>query len=359
MEWKVERRAALAVAAMLLVASLGTAPLSGERIELKAVYRAFDDAPECEKAITKRFQIQGPGEVTILIRLQPYRSAGKVDLIPVQFGEYRNGTFQGWEIGTPFVWISSEVTQLNQPRKGNYVEGAPLEKVSHYRLEARKYDVEVRLSPPCMMEGSAGFRQWSQVSEVVIETSSSGSTGSPPPPPPTTRLDLSGRWQAFRDGSKVADCSIQQDGGKLTFIIHRTPEERSSGRFLDEVTVSADDWGLQRGRVSADGRRIDWQGSHWVRVDDGAGSPPPPVTLPNLSGRWQAFRGGSKVADCSIQQDGGKLTFIIHRSPEERSSGRFLDDKTVSADEWGPQRGRVSADGRRIEWENSYWQRTD
>ena len=266
-ERKAERRAAFALAALLLVAAWGTAPLSGEKIELKAVYGAFDEAPECEKAILKRFQVEGPGEVTIRIRLQPYRSAGWVDLIPVQFGEYLKGVFQGWQVNTPFVWVSTEVTQLDQPRKGNYVEGAPLEKVSCYRLEARKYDVEVKLSPPCKMEGSTGFKQWSQVSEVVIETTSSGSAGSAPPPPPTNGPSLAGRWQAFRGGNKVADCSIQQAEGRLTFIIQRSPEERSSGRFLDSSTVSADDWGAQRGRISADGRRIEWATSYWQRVD--------------------------------------------------------------------------------------------
>ena len=83
----------------------------------------------------------------------------------------------------------------------------------------------------------------------------------------------------------------------------------------------------------------------------------PGAAAGNLTGRWAAFRDGRKVGDCSIQDNRGQLVFIIHRSPEERSTGRYLDSRTVVANGWGPQRGKISADGHRIDWANSYWER--
>jgi len=95
-----------------------------------------------------------------------------------------------------------------------------------------------------------------------------------------------------------------------------------------------------------------------------AGTPAPrppeaPPALPALAGKWAAYRGGRKTADCSIQQDGAALTFIIHRNPVERSVGRLLDHARVEASDWGPEKGTVRADGRRIDWSSSHWERVD
>ena len=338
------------------------APLAAETLELKAAYRSFSGAKECEASVTKRFKVVGPGEATIRIRLDPYRSAGKIDLIPVRFNEVRNGRLQGWALTPGFDWVDTEVTQAGRKTTGAWVEGLPLEKVSTYRLGARTYELDVALSPPCQMHGSAGFEQWSQRSQVTIETSASGSAGpaAAPAPAAAPRPRLAGRWVAKVGGKKTGDCSIEEKEGRLVFVIHRTPEERSTGRFADGSTVVADQWGPQRGRVSADGRRIEWEGSVWERVDaaagDAGGTPVPPF---RLAGRWEAWAGGRKTGDCSIEEKDGGLVFVIHRTPEERSAGRFVDGTTVVADQWGPQRGRVSADGRRIDWASSFWRRVD
>jgi hypothetical protein len=255
----------LAVAAGLATA----APLAAETLELKAAYRSFSGANECEASVTKRLKVVGPGEATIRIRLDPYRSAGKIDLIPVRFNELRNGRLQGWALTPGFVWVSSSVTQAGRKTTGSWVDGLPLEKVSTYRLEARTYVLDVALSPPCQMHGSGGFEQWSQRSQVTIETGASGSAGPAVAPAPAAAPGslLAGRWEAWVGGKKRADCSIEEKGGGLVFVIHRTPAERSTGRFVDGTTVVAEQWGPQRGRVSADGRRIDWASSFWRRVD--------------------------------------------------------------------------------------------
>lgn len=261
-------RAVRGLAAVVLAGALPGTHLLAETVELKAGYKSFTGAQECEASVVKRVRFHGPGEATMRIRLEPYRSAGKVDLIPVAFGEYKGGRFQGWQGATPFVYVSSEVTQANRVVSGGYVEGLPLEKVGHYRLEAREYEFDVRISPPCQMHGSAGFEQWAQKTEVTIRIGASGSSSpTAAPTAPSAPRSLAGRWEAWVGGKKTGDCSIEQRDGALTFVIHRSPEERSTGRFLDPATVVAEQWGPQRGRLSADGRRIDWANSFWKRID--------------------------------------------------------------------------------------------
>ena len=153
----------------------GVAPRAeAQALELRAEFKSMENAPHCDSAVTKRFQVQGPGEATLRIRLKPYRSAGYSDLIPVRFGEYKSGRFQGWSSTTPFVFVDSEIEQGGKRTTGGFIEGLPLEKTARYRLEPRLYDFEVSLGAPCRMFGSAGFQQWSQVSEVTIDIGAGG-----------------------------------------------------------------------------------------------------------------------------------------------------------------------------------------
>jgi len=155
---------------------------------------------------------------------------------------------------------------------------------------------------------------------------------------------LAGLWAAYRDGVKVADCEIIQNGDTLEFVIKRDPAEKSRGRFLNAATVLAADWN-QQASVRQDGSRLEWGNSYWIR------------TGWMLAGQWAAYRDGIKVADCEIIQSGTTLEFVIKRNPAERSRGRFLDAAMVMADEW-KQQAKVLQDGRRLEWGNSYWIRT-
>lgn len=355
-------RSGILVSCALAVGLATGTPLAAETLELKAAYRSFSGAKECEASVTKRLKVAGPGEATIRIRLDPYRSAGKIDLIPVRFNEVRNGRLQGWALTPGFDWVATEVTQAGRKTTGAWVDGLPLEKVSTYRLGARTYELDVALSPPCQLHGSGGFEQWSQRSQVTIETGASGSSGPAVVPTSAARPGprLAGRWVAKVGGKKTGDCSVEESDRGLVFVIHRTPAERSTGRFVDGTTVVADQWGPQRGRVSADGRRIEWEGSVWERVDDAKeGRSTTPAPPPRLAGRWEAWAGGKKTGDCSIEEKDGGLVFVIHRTPPERSTGRYVDGTTVVADAWGPQRGRVSPDGRRIDWASSFWRRVD
>jgi hypothetical protein len=94
-------------------------------------------------------------------------------------------------------------------------------------------------------------------------------------------------------------------------------------------------------------------------ADAGPRTPDAPPALPALAGKWVAYRGGKKIADCSIQQSGSTLTFTIHRNPADRSTGRLIGIARVEATDWGGEKGTVSPDGRRITWSNSYWERVD
>ncbi|MFQ3613921.1 MAG: hypothetical protein SNJ68_09445 [Cyanobacteriota bacterium] len=239
-----------------------------EPLTLKAFYRNLENAQACEAPVVKRVLLVGSGEVTIRIRLDPYRAAGKADNFPVRFGEIRNGVFQGWALVPPFErGLGVKTTQGNRDLQGaNPTDGLPVERVYRYWMEARSYEFDVSLGPPCLLQGSSGFRQWAQGSEVEISASSAAANT--PGMPPVRVPSLAGRWAGYRGGVKVADCSIRQDGNALTFIIHRNPEERSSGQFTSATEVWAVDWGPnEKGRVSADGRRIDWTNSYWVRID--------------------------------------------------------------------------------------------
>lgn len=75
------------------------------------------------------------------------------------------------------------------------------------------------------------------------------------------------------------------------------------------------------------------------------------------SGAWTAYVGSIWAANCSIVQNGKDLTFVIHRSPEVRTAGRFTGANKIVADGWGPQTGTIVENGRRIEWKDSYWTR--
>ncbi len=109
---------------------------------------------------------------------------------------------------------------------------------------------------------------------IVLPTTSTAGTSLPTRGPTNSGgyPNIAGNWIAYTNGNKVADCSIEQDGSTLTFIIHRTPQVKSSGRLLDANTLVADDWGPQQGTIRQDKQRIDWKDSWWERQRSGTGS---------------------------------------------------------------------------------------
>jgi hypothetical protein len=113
------------------------------------------------------------------------------------------------------------------------------------------------------------------------------------------------------------------------------------------------------GRISSDGRRIDWSnGSFWTRGGGGGSSH---GLSAEIDGTWYA--NGDFTKRCHIRGSGSELSLTNEIGQE--ASGR-LEGHTIVA-EWpmsphtsmGPRtrvEGRVSHDGRRIDWSNgTYW----
>ncbi|HWR59381.1 MAG TPA: hypothetical protein VN328_10885 [Thermodesulfovibrionales bacterium] len=107
------------------------------------------------------------------------------------------------------------------------------------------------------------------------KTGCPGNTGRGPTPyhetddPIASPTQLAGTWHWYVKGKRSHDCVIEQNGQNLVFRILQNPEPRSTGRFLDANTVVAEEWKNQRGTVSADGNRIDWPTTYWVRASTG------------------------------------------------------------------------------------------
>lgn len=146
-----------------------------------------------------------------------------------------------------------------------------------------------------------------------------------------------------RSGYKILD-----NGGQLTLVTWDGKTNRAQYRS-DGSILSADN---VTGTVSNGGRRIDWSnGTHWLA--DG----PAPSTGRAIAGSWTAVvpaknfrRGGYRITE-----NAGTLTFLSWDGAS--STGRYLNDSTVIAEQWNAT-GKISPDGRRIVWSNAtYWER--
>lgn len=77
--------------------------------------------------------------------------------------------------------------------------------------------------------------------------------------------DIAGIWYMGGPYNEGLSCQILHNGDALIFINERG--DQSAGGFVDSGTVVASDWQGLRGRISDDGKRIDWSnGTWWVRT---------------------------------------------------------------------------------------------
>jgi hypothetical protein len=144
-------------------------------------------------------------------------------------------------------------------------------------------------------------------------------------------IDLSGDWRAERNGAVVANCSIAMRDGRLEFVIHRNPPERSRGRFLNQTTVIADDWGDQA--VIADsGNLLRWRNSQWRRVGGGAPATPPPASL---TGPW------AHSADPRAQTTDNRVVLVQEGSAVSMTHTYKTNGKWVTAVCQGPVSGQA------------------
>jgi len=149
----------------------------------------------------------------------------------------------------------------------------------------------------------------------------------------SAQVDLTGEWNAIRNGAVVAKCSIKQSSGQLEFVIHRQPEERSRGRFINETTIVASDWGEQ-GAIAEGGNLIRWRNSEWRRVSASGGT----AANIGLNGCWNK---------CAVQlyQEGERVYFTAawKNEPGEWHAG------------WVIQRGEGWIRGQDLYLQNVTW----
>ena len=166
-------------------------------------------------------------------------------------------------------------------------------------------------------------------------------TSSSAPPASQTGFasGLSGRW--YHDG-KPTSIDVAPDGRNVTVIDEvgrRTVGYATSPR---EFEIPQD---RLRGRLSHDGRRIEWtNGGTWTREPHRGGSDrgQAPGQHQDISGRW--YHDGKPT---SISVSGQTVT--ITNEVGQSSSGSMSGNELVIS---GGIRGHVSPNGRSISWSN-------
>jgi len=135
-----------------------------------------------------------------------------------------------------------------------------------------------------------------------------GNITSPVSPGPVGLLSgsLSGTWTAYQPAKNWSrgGFRIIQNGQDLTYVVFSG--ERHTGRVLSADTVSYLQSNNATGKVSKDGKRIDWPDGYWTKDSNAPGSDAPrTAAVPNISGAWvDANNSGSTL---TISQDGKTL----------------------------------------------------
>jgi hypothetical protein len=199
------------------------------------------------------FAIPGAGQMRITYSGSPYMHGNTIYGISFVFAGSEGQQFPGRGISV------TEDTVAGQPFRYDWVQ--------EFGPDAAGFPVDAALIGRVTYQGGTGNTYAALDYRLVvewldaIETMQEDVVSLPPP------VDLVGNWVVYIEGRLPAQSSIDYTGNGLEFIIYRNPEQRSAGRFLDDSTVVADDWDAQVGQISADGRRIDWPGSWWIRTD--------------------------------------------------------------------------------------------
>lgn len=199
------------------------------------------------------FVVPGAGQMRITYSGSPYLHGNTIYGISFAFAGSESQQFPGRTVS------SSEETAAGQPFRYEWVQA--------FGPEAQGFPVDAALIGRVTYQGGTGntyaaldYRLVVEWLEAVAPTQEDAFVAPLP-------MDLTGNWVVYIEGRLPAHSSIERTRDGLEFIIHRNPEQRSTGRFLNDDTVIAEDWESQVGQVSADGRRIDWPGSWWIRAD--------------------------------------------------------------------------------------------
>jgi hypothetical protein len=156
-----------------------------------------------------------------------------------------------------------------------------------------------------------------------------------------------GTWCAQGDPNKRA--SITANGPfnlNLTNEIGSTSSGMVSGP--NGNTVTAPQWNLVQGNLSADGRTINWSNNtFWARCSG--------RHRINVQGTWYVGRDFSRP--CRINQRNGSLA--LRNETGQTGSGSFTSSHQLATIWSGtPISGTISNDQNRIDWSNgTYWTR--
>jgi len=158
-----------------------------------------------------------------------------------------------------------------------------------------------------------------------------------------------GHWCG--QGEAAYPATITDSGAFLTLKV--TMVNASSGFNRDERTIFAPGWQFITGKISRDGKRIDWSnGTYWKRCAEPVKTAGSANRILKLDGNWYADGIASEV--CSIQQVGSTLQ--LDNGHGAKGSGS-IDGSGRLATKWDGSRidGEVTADGSRIDWDNGTW----
>jgi len=148
---------------------------------------------------------------------------------------------------------------------------------------------------------------------------------------------LDGRW--YHDGAPTR-ILVAPDGRSITIV--NELGQSSDGYAADPRNLTIPSLGIT-GKVSKDGRRINWtNGTEWKRES----SMPGPIPSVNISGRW--FRNGQPTS-IDVARDGRNFTIVQEWGM--RATGRITGNGELSVPAWGVT-GRVKENGQRIKWSN-------
>ncbi|MBI4890274.1 MAG: hypothetical protein HY821_06580 [Acidobacteria bacterium] len=160
---------------------------------------------------------------------------------------------------------------------------------------------------------------------------------------------VAGTWIAnvpqknFRKGGY----RIVQSGDDLSLV---SWDGKATPAKLQDMSTIVAEGGKVTGRISADGRRIDWNNASYWESDAASGGI-------SVAGTWTAVIPSKsfRKAGYRITQSGSKLTLVSWDG--KTSLGYLKDANTIVAEEWKGT-GIIRGDGKRIDWDNgSYWER--
>jgi hypothetical protein len=159
-------------------------------------------------------------------------------------------------------------------------------------------------------------------------------------------VDIRGQWLSLGRPIPYPAQINDLDSETLLFINER--KGASTGKRLNANTVQADGWGNITAELRLGGKLLLWSNGTWWSRDSfdqirGSVDKAHPLT-----GTWR-FAGHA----VSVAWPFPRLLFT--NADGEMSFGKFIDDTTVEATDWGKMRGRRIEAGSVILWENGTW----